>query len=158
MVNMAGIIRKVRAAVQNSKTYQIGLLQTKAYRVLKQFVDDALEHLKVTSTEWAFLGLLYEANTGMRAMDIAHELGVEAPFVTVLIKKLEKQGFIEAREDSKDRRAKRICLTDLGRTFVKETEVYLRGELRTLIKGGNISDIASYITVLELIIENNPKK
>jgi MarR family transcriptional regulator for hemolysin len=155
---MAGIFRKVQAAVRNTKTYKIGLLQTKAYRILKQHTDDLLNHLEITSTEWAFLGLLYDHDTGIRAMDAASELGVEAPFVTVLVKKLEKQSLVETEEDKNDSRVKRICLTLSGRKFVQETEEYLRKEMRVLIKGGNISDISSYITVLELIIQNAPEK
>jgi DNA-binding MarR family transcriptional regulator len=150
-----GIVGKLQAMIRNRKTYQIGLLQAKAYRILKHHTTEALAPLNISTTEWAFLGLLYDAETSIRASTAAEELGVEAPFITVLIKKLTHQGLVTTKTDKDDSRVKLLSLTPKGRTFVVDTEVYVRNKVRPLGKGAGISDIAGYVAVLESIIQNS---
>ncbi|WP_297518579.1 MarR family transcriptional regulator [uncultured Clostridium sp.] len=52
---------------------------------------------------------------GRRQKDIAKALNIQAATVTVTVKRLEKAGFVEKREDEKDKRISRLYLTDQGR-------------------------------------------
>ncbi|MGL5068300.1 MAG: MarR family winged helix-turn-helix transcriptional regulator [Sarcina sp.] len=52
---------------------------------------------------------------GQRQKDIAKTLNIQAATVTVMVKRLEKAGFIEKREDEKDKRISRLYLTNQGR-------------------------------------------
>jgi DNA-binding MarR family transcriptional regulator len=149
-----GIVAKVGAVIRNRKTYQIGLLQAKAYRILKQHTSNALEHLNISTTEWALLGFLNDQPKAIRANVVAEVLGVEPPFVTVLIKKLEKQGLLSIEADASDNRSKLIELSAKGTAFVGETELYVRDKMRPLAQGTGLTDIAGYVAVLERIIEN----
>lgn len=153
-----GIIKKITAAARNQKTYRVGLLQTKAYRILKQATTDALAHLEITSTHWAFLGLLDDQKKGMRPADAARELIVEAPFVTQMFRELKALGLVESLPDQKDTRAKLISLTTKGKAFVIKTEVYLRKEIKPVIKNAEMADLLSYIIVLEQIVSNYTSK
>ncbi len=155
---MAGIVKKIRTAAQNTTTYRIGLLQAKAYRALKQYTTKALAHLDISTVEWAFLGLLFDEPNGLRASEAALELGVEAPFITVLHKKLGKKKLVEAKQDEHDTRAKVLFLSKEGRRFVEETEIYLRGKMRPLVRGTSMKDILAYISVLQTIEENSSDK
>jgi DNA-binding MarR family transcriptional regulator len=149
-----GIVAKVGAVIRNRKTYQIGLLQAKAYRILKQYTTNALQHLNISTTEWALLGFLNDQPKPVRASVIAEVLGVEPPFVTVLIKKLEKQGLVSIQPDPNDNRSKLLELSAEGTEFVGKTELYLRDKMRPLAQGTGLSDVAGYVSVLERIIEN----
>lgn len=148
-------LRKISNASRNHKTYRVGLLQTKAYRVLKHQTTKLLEPYGISSVEWAMLGLLYDASKGLRSKKLADELGVEAPFVTTINSKLLDLGYIIHVSDPEDNRAKLVCLTSKGKKFVDETEVYLRQEMKFLFKDVSINDILAYLNVLQDVIDNS---
>lgn len=136
----------------------MGLLQAKAYRVLKKQTADALAEYRVSTVEWALLGLLFQEDKGMRSSKLAKELGVEAPFITALFRKLEKRGFVDAISDENDSRARNIRLTDEGIDFVQSTEQKMKQRMRPLIEGISVNDLMSYVAVLEKILQNNHTK
>jgi MarR family transcriptional regulator for hemolysin len=151
------ILKKLTTAGENRTTYRVGLLQSKAYRIMKQHTDKKLVPFEMSSTHWAFLGLLYDAKKGMRPGEIAEELGVEAPFVTRLLNEFTKKGFVKKTSDAKDSRATLLALTEKGRTQVATIEKHLRAEISPLIKDVSMGDLLSYLEVLRQIIENGTK-
>lgn len=52
---------------------------------------------------------------GQRQKDIANKLNIKASTVNVMVKRLEKAGFLEKRVDELDKRVSRLYLTDKGR-------------------------------------------
>lgn len=155
---MVGIVKKITSAIRARSTYRFGLIQTKAYRILKSRTDKALERYDITSVHWALLGLLNDVDEGMRYKDLAGELGVEAPFVTALFAELKALDMVDARAHDTDSRTKIIFLTEKGKVFVKDVEAYLRGEMRVLVGGVSPRDLLSYLHVLEKIIENDRQR
>ena len=152
-----GIFRKLTSAAHNRTTYRAGLLQAKAYRILKQRTTELLAPAGISTIEWAFLGLLID-NDSLRARETAYELGVEPPFVTVMAAKLSKKGFVIITKDADDSRAKNISLSEVGRQFVTTTEIELRSGMRGVIAGANPGDLLGYLAILECIVENGSKK
>ncbi len=148
------IFKQIKRVRDNRTSYSVGLLQAKAYRALKQTTGMILDEHGISTVEWAFLGLLYERS--MSPTVAAHELGVEAPFVTSLVGKLKEKGFMLEERDEKDARRKSLRLSEAGRKFVADTEVVLRSRMRPLVKGASTRDLLGYLTVLESIIENVP--
>ncbi len=138
-------------------TYNIGLLQSKAYRILKFYTADILSQYGLTSIEWALLGQLLDNNEGLKFVEVAGVLGVEAPFVTVLVDGLEKKGLVLRQNDTKDRRAKRITLTALGESKVPEVELVLRKDMKKLLSDISRTDILCYLKVLDSIVQNSDK-
>lgn len=147
----------IRTASRNRTTYRSGLLQARAYRMLKQHTNAHLADSGIIATHWALLGLLFEEKEGMRFSEAATELGVEAPFVTTLASDLGKKGLVMQMRDPSDSRAKRLQLTDDGRLFVERTERELRTHVRTLVPGISIDSLAGYFTVLESIVAQGGK-
>ncbi len=80
-------------------TYNTGLLQTKAYRILKSHTTELLRPYGITTIEWAFLGVLKDHKQGLRAVTIAQIIGVEQPFVTVLSNHLKKKQLVQIAPD-----------------------------------------------------------
>lgn len=152
------MLKKLATVARVSTTYRIGLLQAKAYRILKAHTTEALKHLNISTIEWAFLGVLHDHKEGMRAQEAAEELGVEAPFISALLKKLEKKKLLSTYLSPDDSRAKIVHLTQEGRSFVDGTEKYLRGKMRPLVQGAALGDLLAYLAVLETIIENANKQ
>ena len=152
---MTGLFKKIQTAVKNRTTYRTGLLQDKAYRILKSFTTEALTSYKISTVDWALLGLLYDRSEGEKPSVLASELGVEAPFVTVLVAGLVERGYLEVRKNTHDSRSKTIFLTKDGRLFVATVEKDLRTKIAPMIAGIPTSDLIAYLSVLEKIIENN---
>ena len=134
-----------------SRTYTLGLLQAKAYRVLKRKTGAFLEAYTLTTIEWALLGLVYEKKAGEAPTELGAILGVKGPFVTRLIAALQKKKLVTIEKSPTDSRAKIVMLTAHGRTQVEHIESLLRIESKTWIKGVSTRDIISYISVLNAI-------
>jgi MarR family transcriptional regulator, organic hydroperoxide resistance regulator len=54
---------------------------------------------------------------GLRGGELAERLGVEAPTITKMLRRLENCGFVERRQDLKDARCFRVYLTEEGRSL-----------------------------------------
>ncbi len=154
---MPGIFKKIQSATHNRTTYRVGLLQAKAYRILKNHTGKGLEQHGLSTVQWAFLGLLHDNKSGMKPSVLAIELGVEAPFVTSLVAPLKKKGLVDSKRDEKDTRSKSIYLTTKGTTTVESIEKELRSFMKPLVDGSSIGELLSYVSVLETIIENAEK-
>ncbi|MEO5646420.1 MAG: MarR family transcriptional regulator [Candidatus Paceibacterota bacterium] len=152
---MSAFFNKIQTVLNNRTTYTVGLLQTKAYRTLKQSTTQSLEKYDISALEWGFVGALYSTPAGMLQGEIAEVLGVEAPFITVLTTSLVKKGLIEKKHSPKDSRAKITCITPYGKVFVENTEKHLLVATRPLLADVSARDIVGYLTVLEKIIENS---
>jgi DNA-binding MarR family transcriptional regulator len=68
---------------------------------------------------------------------------------------LDHMGLIGTRSDPADNRAKLLCLTAKGVSFVVSTEKHLRGAMQPLLKGVSTADLAAYLLVLETITANS---
>ena len=149
---MGRMLETLASIARNRTSYRVGLLQARAYRILKQETTDILKQFEISTIEWAFVGLLYEKKV-MRMKDIADELGVEAPFVSAMASRLGKKHLL-VEEKSEDSRVKLISLSPTGMKFVPETEHIVRESIRHLIKGVTPRDLIGYLAVLEAIISN----
>lgn len=156
---MLGKLLKHAAAQAGLTTYGIGLLQTKAYRILNQQTAQALKKDKIVPVDWALLGLLYDSKTNLRMSELAFQLGVEAPFITERGQVLEKLGLIKISAlPNEDRRVKYITLTALAREKIPEIETTLIKVMRPLLQGASIKDALGYKKILENIVNNKPNK
>ncbi len=154
---MFELVTNIKKAAHHHTTYRVGLLQAKAYRALKSHTSECLRPHHLSTVEWAFLGILFDAPMGMRASAAGKELGVEAPFITTLAQKCKGKGWIELIADDADRRARIVHMTEAGNAFVKKIEREVRTHMKPLIEGVSARDLVSYINVLMRIVENDGK-
>jgi DNA-binding MarR family transcriptional regulator len=152
-----GYIQRLSSVARNRTTYRAGLLQAKAYRILKVRTNKELARIEkgISSIHWALLGLLHDEHDGMRPHEAALELGVEAAFVTALVAELRKKGFVTTKADASDNRSKRLCITEKGTAFVASAEPKLRGAMRPLLAGLSVTELSSYLVALEKIVKNS---
>lgn len=154
---MPAIIKKIKSAAHNRTTYKVGLLQAKAYRLLKAHTARGLSDHGASTIEWAFLGLLYDMKEGVRSSVLARELGVEAPFISNLSASLQFKGMVESVMDENDSRGRIVRLTQEGIVFVEKVEQEMQAHMRPLLKDISICDLVSYISVLETLVINIQK-
>jgi MarR family 2-MHQ and catechol resistance regulon transcriptional repressor len=131
-------------------TYNTGLLQAKAYRVLKSYMSGHLLKYGLSMPQWAFLGVVFDAKK-MRLVELAQFLDVEAPFATNLADQLQKKGYVKRIADKEDRRAKYIVLTSKGEALVPEIEEDTKNAMRLIYKHISPVELATYIKVLDAI-------
>ena len=148
------VFEKINIAIKNRKTYTAGLLQAKVYRIVKIFTNEKLSSYNLTTIEWALMGLLNDNSKGLRPSVLAEMLGVESPFVTLLIRRLHKLELVDIKKDTQDNRVKMVCLTKKGINLVPRIESFIKDEAVKIIKGISHKDMITYLSVLEKIVSN----
>ncbi len=139
-------------------TYQIGVLVARTHRVLKAHTDAVLAPYDLTSVDWAIIGLLHDdSSTGMKLSTLSEELGVEAPFITVRIKRLQDRNLVTVTSGTTDKRERLATITRAGSQLVTTIEPILRKESRHWLKGVGPLDVKGFVTVMKTVTLNDQK-
>lgn len=139
--------------VKYRKSYKAGLLQAKAFRILKKRTNEALAPFGFNATDWGILGLLFESKDGLKLKHIATELGVKPPYVTRSVKSLDKGGYLKLSSQAKDARIKVATITSKGKKFVTKTEPIVMKQILDTLRLANKRDVMGYITTLSAIVD-----
>lgn len=91
----------------------------RAARVLARRFDEALRPFGVTNGQFSLLMALNRPD-GPRISDLVPFLGMDRTTLTAALKPLERQGLVTSSADEKDRRARRLRLTEKGRAVLAE--------------------------------------
>lgn len=95
----------------------IGIL----YRQLNLFLNRELSDSGLTSTDLMYLGTLF-AQDGVTQDDLARDFCIDKAATARSMQSLEKKGIILRKADEKDRRAKRVYLTEKAYTYQAKIE------------------------------------
>ena len=139
----------------NIPTYLSGTLQVKAYRILRSHVYNCLSEYDLNPSHWSLLGIVVQADDGVRLAKVAELLGFKAPLITLMANELIDRNLIKRIPHHSDARAKLLVITPEGKHFVAKVEQTLNAQLRILLKGLSMEDMATYHKVLVTIIEND---
>lgn len=152
------LIKRLVARHLTLSTYQIGVLVARTHRVLKAHTDVVLAPYDLTSVDWAIIGLLHDDKTAsMKLSVLSEELGVEAPFITVRIKRLQARNLVTIKTGTTDKRERLATITPEGSGLVSTIEPILRKESRTWLKGVGPLDVKGFITVMKTVTLNDQK-
>ena len=105
---------------------------TRAWTALYAFVEAQGRHAELAEELGFSLGggrgkVLTRLGEGPRSLrDIAADIGVDAPYATVIVDKLESHGLVERRPHPDDRRRKLVALTDAGQDALAAVDQILR--------------------------------
>jgi DNA-binding MarR family transcriptional regulator len=97
------------------------------------------------------MGILNDSESGVRFSAIAREMGVEPPFVTELVSKLEKKKLVVIKDSEQDKRAKEVVLTKKGQNRIDALEKALDGELVTFFSSISSGELQTYRQVMKKI-------
>ena len=138
-------------ALSNFTTYQVGVLQSRAYRNLREFMAQHLDAYDYTMMEWALIGLVYDytSDGGARVSQLAVLMDVEVSLITNMLNALEQRKLIERVIDPTDKRARRIITTRKAENDVKRIEKMMRKQMKIWL--GNVHDqqLRSYVKILQ---------
>jgi MarR family transcriptional regulator for hemolysin len=132
----------------------IASLIARVGRVWRQEVDRRLQPFGLTEATWLPLVHLARAPAPMRQKDLAASLVLDGSTVVRLLDALEASGLIERHEESTDRRAKTITVTQGGRSIIDQVELASREVRNTALLGLSQAEIESATRALEVIRNN----
>ena len=140
-------------------TYQSGIAQASAHRVINRVVTDFLLQYGLTSMQWFVIGTIYDSgDNGLQLSDLMRKVNTTLPYITNTISLLESKGIIKKISHTGDSRIKLVSVAENYKKTVEEIEEGLRDHLRdTLYKGDGISreELNNYIAVLYKIVGNS---
>lgn len=98
-----------------AQPFRFGFLVHDVSRMRRTLFDDQMKPLGVTRSQWSVLAYLSrESNNGTMQVDLARDMDVGKVTIGGLIDRLESSGHVERRLDARDRRARRIFITEKG--------------------------------------------
>lgn len=135
-------------------TYQSGVIQSNAQRILKLHTDSLLHEFGLTTTHWFIVGTVYDAMpNGITVTKLAKKLGTGVPFLTNTVNLLESKQILLRVQSEDDIRSKKVTVHP---DFVSECpriESALRNKMRnSLYKHIAPEDLTTYIKVLYQIV------
>ncbi len=100
----------------------IGFIINRIGKSLINVIDQELRRkFSITFGQWKVLIIIANSNQGITQKDIADKLALEGPTLIPILDKLEKDGFVVRKTDTKDRRINRIYLTERADEFLNDT-------------------------------------
>lgn len=137
-------------------TYQSGIVQASANRVLNRLKTDFLLQYGLTTMQWFVIGSVYDAGqNGIRISDLMKRLQTTLPYITNTIALLESKGMVQKISHTGDSRIKLVSIPQDKQSLVKEIEKGLREHLKqTLYHKDHITrdELQAYMRVLYKII------
>ena len=121
------------------------------YRNTQKYYDHMLLKFDIGSGQLMFLVFINE-NEGTTMQDVTRLGQVDKGTTTKAISKLIDQGYVQSRTDEKDRRIKRLYITDKGAEIMNEVYTY-RNACRQALTDG--VDFAAFEQMLAKTAENS---
>lgn len=140
-------------------TYQSGIIQASAHRIINRLVSDYLLRHGLTAMQWFAIGTIYDAGEqGVRLSDLNRKLSTTLPYVTNMVTLLESKGAILKIAHGGDSRIKLVKINPSYVSTVLQIESELRDHMRANLytaDGVTRDELSSYITVLYKIVRNS---
>ena len=114
--------------------------------VMKPPSESPLSMPQVAMLNW----IAHSPGCGVR--EIAQGLCVTPPTISVGVRKLIKNGWLEQREDPQDRRARPLFLTEKGDAFVEFVQQHHTQTIKAFLSGLSIHEQEQLISLLDRAI------
>ncbi len=122
-------------------------------RLLRTIYDRRVRDLGLTRSQWWVLTHLFRKD-GITQSELAETLELERPSLGRLLDRLEAKGWVRRTPDARDRRAKRIYLTDAADTPMRIMREIAAGVREDALSSLNAADRDRFVDTL-LTIKSN---
>ncbi|MEX0730218.1 MAG: MarR family transcriptional regulator [Aquisalimonadaceae bacterium] len=122
-------------------------------RACRMRLDQRLRPLGLSQAKWQALLQIARGGEGMTQTTLAQRIGVEGPTLVGLLDRLARDGWIERRPCSEDRRVRRIHLTAQAHEALQEIEAAAAQLRKELFGGIPEGDLLQCLQVLQRIRE-----
>ncbi|MCD7754812.1 MAG: MarR family transcriptional regulator [Firmicutes bacterium] len=120
----------------------------------EQAMTGALADMELTSAQGHILGYIHRHPGAPCAKDIEEALHLSHPTVSGLLTRLEKKGFLEFREDPRDRRFKRIYILPKGEECNEQIHQIIQRNEENLVAGFTEEEKRQFMDYLGRAIVN----
>lgn len=114
---------------------------------------EALGALELTLTQVKLLHHLEDQPRELTLKEAAELVHVSLPAASRMVDDLVRRGFAQRREDEEDRRMKRVCLTDGGRTVIRRLNAARLSGLEQFTKTLTTAERRSLASALSKLLE-----
>ena len=130
-----------------------GFLMHDIARLLRTNYDRRVKRFGLTRSQWWVITNLYR-NDGLTQSELAETLDIERASLGRLLDRLEANGWVRREPCSRDRRAKRVLLTDEVGPVMREMRAIAAGLRRDAMSGLKTDEQEAFVDVL-LAIKSN---
>lgn len=127
-----------------------------ASKTLSESLNNRLMIYNVTKSQWIAMYYI-EKNESLSQKDLADLMGASQPTVTGILDRLEKQGYIERREDKEDKRRKVIGLTKEGRKINKKLTDIGEDFRNACLEDVSVKDQEIFLDILDKMVKSCKK-
>lgn len=126
-------------------------------RLMKMYYDHGLLDFEIGWGQQFYVEYIYD-HPGTSAQEMVEYIRVDKATLTKVVKKLVGIGYIKVANDEKDRRVKRLYLTDKAIPAAKRIKEIHNGFYETLCSGISMEDIRLSEKTLKRMVENINRK
>ena len=130
-----------------------GFLMHDVSRLLRKTFDRHARAIGLTRAQWRVLAHL-SRNEGIKQAGLAEILEIKPITLARLLDRLDAHGWVERRPDPKDKRARRLFLTNKGRSIIRELRVVALSVREEALSGLSDSEQDLLIDQLRAVKEN----
>ncbi len=120
------------------------------FQVRNTLDRQTIKELGITTVQWSVMGALSPAKVraGMSFSELADYLGVSRQNLDGVLKRLEREAYVERVADTVDRRAKKVLLTPAGRAFWEALQPKIYEFYGQAVSGLGFDDKVSFVHFL----------
>lgn len=126
-------------------------------RLMKMYYDHGLSDFEIGWGQQFYVEYIYD-HPGTSAQEMVEYIRVDKATLTKVVKKLVQIGYIKAIEDEKDRRIRRLYLTDLAVPAAKRIKEIHNSFYETLCRDIPLEDVELAEKTIEHMVENINRK
>ena len=113
----------------------------RAYGTLQRLMEPYFDQFDLTPPQFQVLCIAYRfPDASLTQRQLARELYVSFPNVTVLLNRLERKGLIERQGNPADRREKYVRVSELGRRLLKRIWRVHQQQMDLVMKGLSVAE------------------
>lgn len=132
------------------KMHELLLTQVRADRALRVLVSKRIESQRITMMEWLTLGVISSSpKKGLSMTNIANQLDVTLPQVTVLVAGLLQLKYAKQQTLARDHRGKQVMITLKGRRVLSKLDSSIAKTMRRHTKQIPANQMQAYILTIE---------
>lgn len=126
-------------------------------RLMKMYYDHGLSDFEIGWGQQFYVEYIYD-HPGTSAQEMVECIRVDKATLTKVVKKLVQIGYIKVTEDEKDRRIRRLYLTDLAVPAAKRIKEIHNSFYETLCRDIPPEDVELAEKTIEHMVENINRK
>jgi len=138
---------------------KVGFYFGQIHEALDRMVNNELRPFGITASQSRTLMNICMSpgeEATMKELEAAQK--VAQPTMVGIVNRLEKNGFVETRTDEKDRRVKRVKLTEAGREWCRDGQRHMDRMDEVLLTGLSEKEVKELVRLLEKVSANLTKE